>query len=238
LRDSTYDGRIRRGAAFFAFGGSVLTPSAFQMLLRGVTAALAQAESRLILSCSYDQLEAKDAAEGRKLAQERCDTAQRVAAQRGLVGARIRASLAAPGKGPDFRRVAFAVEAPKPAERPREAARPPDPPAAAGAYQFAGRTGVLSRISSERRAVLRVRLQFGAGGTLGVDCSAESADGGRSACYGQRTGGGRWALNGTTLCLSAAALNLPGNACYQVSGAGDQLTLAGGGFLAGTMRLE
>ncbi|HEY7609550.1 MAG TPA: protein kinase [Alphaproteobacteria bacterium] len=237
VRDSVYDGRGRRGAAYFAFGSGELAPPALQMLARGADAAKGAADAHLNLFCGYDLLEAKDAAEGRKLAQERCEAAQRAAAQRGLPAARIRAGFAASGKGPDFRRVAFAVQSDKPAEKPPEATKAPDT-SRPGAFPLAGRTARLSRISAERRVVMRIELSFNAGGALAVSCSAESADGGQQACFGQRSGTGRWSLNGSTLCVSSAVINLPGKACYELSGSGNQLRLAGGGLLAGVMLLQ
>jgi serine/threonine protein kinase len=243
-RGPVYDARARRGTAYYDFGSRTLAPPALPVFARGADAARADANAHLTLLCGYDQLEAKDAAEGRKLAQERCEAAAHEAARRGLAAARIRTGHAAPGRGPDFRRVAFAVQSDKPAEKPPEATKPPettkapDPHSRPGAFQLAGRTGRLSRISAERRAVMRIELQFGAGGALGASCSAESADGGQSACFGQRNGGGRWTLNGSTLCISSAVLNLPGNACYEVSGGGNQVRLAGAGFLAGAMLLQ
>ncbi|MCW5771498.1 MAG: hypothetical protein KIT16_07690, partial [Rhodospirillaceae bacterium] len=120
-------------------------------------------------------------------------------------------------------------------ERPA-AARPDAPPV--GNSSFAGRTATLSRISAARRAVMRIQLHFGAGGALGASCTAEAADGGQEACFGQRNGGGRWSSNGSTLCLASAVINLPANTCYQVSGSGNQYSLSGPGFLAGAMFLR
>jgi hypothetical protein len=238
VRAPVYDARGRRGAAYFAFGDRTLDPQALPYLQRGADAARAEANAQLMLACGYDQLEVKDTAEGRKLAQERCEAAQHEAVRRGVAAARIRIGHAAPGKGPEFRRVAFAVQSKKPPEPPKppEAVKPPE--ARPGGLQLAGRTARLSRISSERRAVMRIELQFGAGGALSVSCSAEAADGGQTACFGQRSGGGRWSLNGSTLCLSSPVINLPGNACYEVSGGGNQFRLAGGGLLAGAMLLQ
>jgi hypothetical protein len=233
VRDPGYDARARRGAVYFAFGGATLTPPMLQALGRGAEAAQADAHAHLTLLCGYDQLEVASADEGRKLALARCEVAQREAARR-LGAGRIRTGHAAPGKGPEFRRVAFSVQS----EKPPEAAPPTEPQTRTGAFPLAGRTARLSRISAERRAVMRIELQFGAGGALNVTCSAESADGGQTACFGQRSGSGRWSLSGSTLCLSSAVLNLPGNACYELSGAGNQFRLGGGGFLAGTMVLQ
>ena len=46
----------------------------------------------------------------------------------GVAASRVRLAYATPGKGPEFRRVAFAVQSDKPAEpaKPPEAAKPPD----------------------------------------------------------------------------------------------------------------
>jgi serine/threonine protein kinase len=238
VRAPLYDGRARRGAAYFEFAGDTLPAAGLAALARAVDAAKGEANATLALVCSYDQLEAKGAADGRKLAQERCESAQQEAARRGLAPARVRVGFAAPGKGPDFRRVSFAVQSEKPAEKAPEVAKAPEPQTKPGAFQLAGRTARLSRISSERRAVMRIELQFGAGGALSVSCSAEAADGGQTACFGQRSGGGRWSLNGSTLCVSSAVINLPGNTCYEVSGAGNQLRLSGSGILAGVMLLQ
>jgi hypothetical protein len=241
VRAPVYDARARRGAVYYEFGSRALGPPALPVLARGADAAKAEANAHLTLLCGYDQLEAKDAAEGRKLAQERCETAAQEAARRGLAASRIRTGLSAPGKGPEFRRVAFAVQSEKPTEKAPDATKPPEvtkTPDRPGAFNLAGRTARLSRISSERRAVMRIELQFGAGGALAASCSAESADGGQTACFGQRNGGGRWTLNGSTLCVSSAVLNLAGNACYEISGGGNQLRLAGAGILAGAMLLQ
>jgi hypothetical protein len=73
---------------------------------------------------------------------------------------------------------------------------------------------------------------------MGVSCVAELADGGQSACFGQANGTGSWTLNGSTLCLSSAVINLPANTCYQVSGTGSQLVLSGPGILAGAMFIQ
>jgi serine/threonine protein kinase len=237
VHDSVYDMRTRRGAIYFAFGSSALAPEQ-TMWMRGPDMMKIGLDSHATLFCGYDQLEAKEPAEGRKLAQERCDTVQRAFVRRGVAASRVRTAPSAPGKGPEFRRVSFAVQSEKPPEKPPETAKAPDTPAKPAAYQLAGRTARLSRISSERRAVMRIEMQFGAGGALSVSCSAEAADGGQAACFGQRSGGGRWTLNGSTLCVSSAVLNLPGNACYELSGSGNQLRLAGGGLLAGAMLLQ
>ncbi len=237
--DSTYDARTRRGSAYFAFGSTDLTPTALAVLAQSAAAAREDANSYVVLSCSYDQLEVKDAGEGRALAQARCDKAQRIVAEAGLARARIRAAIApATAKGPNFRRAFFMVHPEKASETAPEAAKPPETQARPGAFQLAGRTARLSRLLAERRAVMRIELQFGAGGALGVSCSAESADGGQTACFGQRNGSGRWTLNGAMLCVSSPVINLPGNTCYEISGAGNQLRLAGAGILAGVMLLQ
>jgi len=244
VRDPYYDARGRRGAVYFAFGDALfMAPAGNTMLLRGVSAALATAHPSIEFICSYDLLEVKSPEEGRKLADQRCAAAQRVAVDyagggRLVVVPRI---IRQPGKGPEFRRIAFAVlsekSAEKPAEKSPETAKPPDT-SRPGAFALAGRTARLSRISAERRAVMRIELHFNAGGALAVSCSAESADGGQSACFGQSSGAGRWSLNGSTLCVSSPVLNLSGNTCYEVSGSGNQLRLAGGGLLAGVMLLQ
>ncbi len=234
VRRPVYDPRARRGAAYFAFGEHALEGAALAVLQRGADAARAEANARLMLACGYDQLEVKDAAEGQKLARGRCEAAQQEAARRGLAPALVRFGYAAPGKGPEYRRVAFFVQA----DKPPETAKAPEPAARPGAYQLAGRTGSLSRISPERRAVMRIHLQFGSGGTMGVSCVAELADGGQSGCFGQANGTGTWSLTGTTLCLASAVINLAARTCYQVSGAGNQVVLSGPGILAGAMFLR
>jgi len=103
---------------------------------------------------------------------------------------------------------------------------------------LAGHIGTLSRLLSERRAVARAELVFGAKGVLDVTCRVEAADGALSACFGDEKGTGTWSLTGSTLCLSAAALNLAASTCYELSGAAPQFTLAGPGFLAGSLLLR
>jgi hypothetical protein len=119
-------------------------------------------------------------------------------------------------------------------------AAPPAPPRTANATPpaLAGRTATLSRLLSERRAVARIRLGFGANGALEAACSAEAADGAVSPCFGEPTGSGRWTLSGTRLCLSAPVINLAAETCYDVSGDSPTLSLAGPGFLAGNMMLH
>ncbi len=229
VRDSGYDDRRSRGASFFAFGKAELPAAAADALGRGADAAKAQ-ERILVVLCGYDQLEAPNAAAGQRLAQDRCRNAARIAAQRGLPPARIRTGIGGPGKGPDFRRASFALQ-----EDKQPDAASPEAPTRPGAVQLAGRTGTISRLSPERRIVMRIHLQFGAGGVMGVSCIAELADGGQNACYGQPNGTGTWSLNGSTLCISSAVINLAERTCYQVSGSGNQLVLAGPGLLAGVM---
>jgi hypothetical protein len=103
---------------------------------------------------------------------------------------------------------------------------------------LAGRTATLSRLMAERRAVARAELVFGAKGVLDVTCRAEAADGALSACFGDEKGTGTWSLSGSTLCLSAAALNLASSTCYELGGDAPQLTLAGPGLLAGSLLLR
>jgi hypothetical protein len=183
----------------------------------------------LIVLCGYDQLEAASPAAGQRLAVERCRNAVRAAGQRGLAAARVRIGLAGPGKGPDFRRASFALQEEKAPDKPGAE------PQRGGVVQLAGRTGTISRLSPERRVVMRMHLQFAAGGVMGVSCVAELADGGQGACFGQANGTGTWSLNGASLCLSSAVINLAERTCYQVSGSGGQLVLSGPGLLAGVM---
>jgi hypothetical protein len=110
--------------------------------------------------------------------------------------------------------------------------------AAPGSFDLSGRTGVLARLMSEQRAVARIQLRFGADGVLGVKCTAEAVDGGQNACFGQGEGSGNWSLRGATLCLSAAAINLPETSCYALSGENSRLVLSGSGLLVGTMTLK
>ena len=229
VRDSSYDDRRSRGVAFFAFGNADLTTAAADALGRGADAAKAQ-ERVLIALCGYDQLEAANAAAGQRLAQERCRNAARVATQRGLAAVRIRTGIAAPGKGPDFRRVAFALQ-----EDKQPGVTGPDASSRPGALQLAGRAGTISRLSPERKIVMRIHMQFGSGGVMGVSCVGELAVGGQGGCYGQPNGTGTWSLNGSTLCLSSAVINLAERTCFQVSGSGSQLVLSGPGLLAGVM---
>jgi hypothetical protein len=228
VRDSGYDERRSRGVSFFAFGKSDLSAAAADALGRGAEAAKAQ-ERMLIVLCGYDQLEAASPAAGQRLAVERCRNAVRAAGQRGLAAARVRIGLAGPGKGPDFRRASFALQEEKAPDKPGAE------PQRGGVVQLAGRTGTISRLSPERRVVMRMHLQFAAGGVMGVSCVAELADGGQGACFGQANGTGTWSLNGASLCLSSAVINLAERTCYQVSGSGGQLVLSGPGLLAGVM---
>jgi uncharacterized caspase-like protein len=124
-------------------------------------------------------------------------------------------------------------EAPRKPETKRS-----EPPVRPGELQFAGRTGAISRLSPERRVVMRIHLQFGSSGVMGVSCVAELADGGQTACYGQPNGAGTWSLNGSTLCLSSPVINLAERTCYQVSGSGGQLVLSGPGLIAGLMLIR
>ncbi len=228
VRDSAYDDRRSRGVSFFAFGKAELSAAASDVIGRAAAAAKAQ-ERNLVVLCGYDQLEVASAAAGQRLAAERCRNTVRLAAQRGVAPARIRSGAAGPGKGPDFRRASFALQEDKPSDGHGTE------PQRGGAMQLAGRTGTISRLSPERRVVMRIHLQFAAGGVMGVSCVAELADGGQGACFGQANGTGSWSLNGTSLCLSSAVINLADRTCYTVSGTGGQLVLSGPGLLAGVM---
>ena len=116
---------------------------------------------------------------------------------------------------------------------------PPAPSAAdASPPALAGRTATLSRLLSERRAVARIQLAFGANGTLDATCGAEAADGAQSPCFGAEKGTGTWSQSGARLCVAAAVVNLAAETCYEVTGEAPALTLAGPGFLAGTMQLR
>jgi hypothetical protein len=103
---------------------------------------------------------------------------------------------------------------------------------------LAGRTATLSRLLSERRAVARIQLGFGANGALAAACSAETADGAQSPCFGEGKGTGTWSLAGARLCLASAVVNLAAETCYELNGEAPTLTLAGPGFLAGNMLLR
>ncbi|MGH7002339.1 MAG: hypothetical protein ACREIP_00170, partial [Alphaproteobacteria bacterium] len=242
--ESFYDTRTRRGAAYFVFKSADLTAAASQALARAVSIAKGE-KGTLTLLCSYDTLEESGAQQGRALARERCSAVERAAERQGLEGG-IRIVSVSGDKGPDFRRVSFfTVQPEKPAQKapdatkPPETAKPPEPQSRRlGAFELAGRTARLSRISAERRAVMRIELQFGDSGALAVSCSAEAADGGQSACFGQRSGSGRWSLNGTTLCVSSPVINLTANTCYEIGGSGNQISLSGPGLLAGAMFLQ
>jgi len=117
------------------------------------------------------------------------------------------------------------------------APRAPSAPSS-GPLALAGRTGVLSRISPERRAVLRIQLTFGANGALDIACRAEGADGGESACFEREKGTGTWSLSAARLCVTAEALKLAPDSCYALSGETPNLVLAGPGILAGNMMLR
>ena len=114
----------------------------------------------------------------------------------------------------------------------------PAPPRVSAAPALAGRTGTLSRLLSDRRAVARVEMAFGDKGVLDVICRAEAADGAVSACFGSEKGVGTWSVEGTSLCIAAAVLGLGSPHCYELGGEPPALTLAGPGFLAGNMRLR
>jgi hypothetical protein len=122
-----------------------------------------------------------------------------------------------------------ASSAPAPAAAARAAVNPP---------ALVGRTATLSRLLSDRRAVARIQLVFGANGALAAACSAEAADGAQSPCFGEEKGTGTWSLTGARLCLAAAVVNLAAETCYELSGEAPTLTLAGPGFLAGNMQLR
>ncbi len=242
VRDSAFDARTRRGTAYFVFEKSDISAAVAAMIGRAADAAKAEKDGYLSLICGHDQLEVADAAAGRRLALLRCAAVQTIAAGRGLAPRQVRAALATAGKGPDFRRVAFAVQVEKPEAGKPEAGKPdaskPDDKAPAGAIRLAGRTASFSRLSREKRATLRVTLVFGAGGALTATCSAEAPDGAQSACFGQQSGPGTWSLNGNTLCLTSAVLGLASQSCYQLSGEGNQLVASGAGVVAGPMFLR
>lgn len=121
---------------------------------------------------------------------------------------------------------------------PEVGTRASDAAPAAALPRLDGRTGVLSRILAERRAVARIRLRFGAGGVLAASCLAEAAEGGVAACFAAAESAGTWALRDGALCLAAAAIDLADATCYALSGSDGQWTLAGPGLLAGTMQLR
>jgi hypothetical protein len=119
------------------------------------------------------------------------------------------------------------------------AAAPTAPRAAApSAPALAGRTASLSRLLPDRRAVVRIELVFGGKGVLGVTCRAESADGALSACFGDEQGTGTWSVEGTKLCVAAAALGLAAPHCYDMDGEATVVRLAGPGLLAGNLYLR
>jgi hypothetical protein len=103
---------------------------------------------------------------------------------------------------------------------------------------LAGRTATLSRLLYARRAVARIELGFGANGALDIVCRAESAEGAQAPCFDAEKGTGTWSLAGARLCVSAAALELAPDTCYEISGKAPNLTLAGPGLLAGVMFLR
>lgn len=121
-------------------------------------------------------------------------------------------------------------------ERSAAPAAAPSAPRAAPA--LAGRSATLSRLLSDRRAVARIELVFGAKGVLDVTCRAEAADGAMSACFGDEKGAGIWSVEGASLCIAAAVLGLASPHCYEVSGEAPSLTLVGPGVLAGNMHLR
>ncbi len=229
---SAFDPRARRAALYFDFDKAELSPAALQALGRAVDAGKDDAEAQFVAFCAYDLLEESDATAGRKLAQERCQAVARAAAQRGVAAARLRVGLGPAGKGPEFRRAVLSILPAK-----REEAKP-DAPARPGGLQFAGRTGALSRLSAEKRAVMRIQMHFGAGGAMTVTCVTEQSGGAQAACFAQQSGPGTWTFNGTTLCIASAVINQPSNVCYQVSGTPPQIVLSGPGLLAGAMALR
>jgi hypothetical protein len=123
-------------------------------------------------------------------------------------------------------------------DRAATPAAAPSMPRASAAEALAGRTATLSRLLSERRAVARIELVFGAKGVLGVACRAEAADGAIAACFGDEKGAGTWSVEGASLCIAAAVLGLASPHCYQLGGEPPALTLVGPGFLAGNMQLR
>ncbi len=114
----------------------------------------------------------------------------------------------------------------------------PSVPRAAAVPALAGRSATLSRLLSDRRAVARVELVFGAKGVLDATCRAEAADGAVSACFGDEKGTGTWSVEGASLCVAAPVLGLAAPHCYEVSGEPPALTLGGPGFLAGNLQLR
>jgi hypothetical protein len=123
-------------------------------------------------------------------------------------------------------------------ERTRAAAPSVQRAAAPAVPALAGRSATLSRLLSDRRAVARVELVFGAKGVLDATCRAEAADGAVSACFGDEKGTGTWSVEGASLCIAAPVLGLAAPHCYEVSGAPPALILVGPGFLAGSMQLR
>ena len=119
---------------------------------------------------------------------------------------------------------------------PRAAAPQAKGPAAVPS--LTGRTATLSRLLSERRAVARIRLSFGANGALEAACSAESADGAQAPCFGAAAGAGTWSQSGARLCLASPVVGLAAEACFELTGEAPTLILAGPGLLAGAMQLR
>lgn len=127
------------------------------------------------------------------------------------------------------------LDRPGAAPAPREAV----PPARMAApLALAGKTGLLSRLAGERRAVLRIQLTFAAAGALQALCVAESADGTQAPCFAGAAAAGTWSLEGAALCLVAPAVGIGERTCYALSGTPPQVELAGQGLLAGTMSLR
>jgi hypothetical protein len=122
------------------------------------------------------------------------------------------------------------------AEKPAQSAAAP--PVAPQGHALAGKTGTLSRLLADRRAVARIQFGFRPNGALDASCRAETADGAESACFGDEKGTSTWSLQGTRLCLVAPAINLRAESCYELSGEAPSLQLAGSGFLAGNMMLR
>lgn len=121
---------------------------------------------------------------------------------------------------------------------PRAAVPEAQAPTARVLPSLTGRTATMSRLLPERRAVARIRLVFGANGALEAACIAEAADGAQAPCFGAGNGSGTWSQNGARLCLASAVVDLAAEACYEVTGDAPALSLAGPGFLAGTMQLR
>ncbi len=116
----------------------------------------------------------------------------------------------------------------------RDAAAPPH----GAPLALAGKTGLMSRLAGERRAVMRIQLTFGPAGVLQAVCVAETADGTQAACFAGAATAGTWSLDGASLCLVAPAAGIVERACYALSGTPPQVELAGQGLLAGAMSLR